>query len=126
MFTFFHNRITGDYTVQFWGMFICNAIIPQLLWFKKVRQNFVIVFIISLLINLGMWFERFNIVVTSLTKNYLPSAWASYTPTFVEVALFLGTLGIFSFGVLLFFRYIPMIAISEVKAVNKFQHKKKK
>jgi molybdopterin-containing oxidoreductase family membrane subunit len=82
--------------------------------------------VISLLINLGMWFERYNIVITSLAKDYLPSAWASYSPTFVEVAVYLGTLGIFAFGVLLFFRYIPMIAISEVKAVNKFQFKNKK
>jgi molybdopterin-containing oxidoreductase family membrane subunit len=96
------------------------------MWSKKIRSNFVIVFIISILINIGMWFERFNIVITSLSNDYLPSAWASYSPTFVEVATYLGTLGIFASGVLLFFRYVPMIAISEVKAVNKFQIKKKK
>jgi molybdopterin-containing oxidoreductase family membrane subunit len=72
-----------------------------------------------------MWFERFNIVVTSLAKDYLPSAWASYSPTFVEISVYLGTLGIFIFGVLLFFKYIPVIAISEVKAVNKHQLKMK-
>ncbi|MFC2080217.1 NrfD/PsrC family molybdoenzyme membrane anchor subunit [Bacteroidota bacterium] len=121
MFTFFRNRITGEYTFQFWAMFICNALIPQLMWFKKVRSNITMIFIISLFINIGMWFERFNIVVTSLTKDYLPSAWADYSPTFVEIAVFLGTLGIFSLGVLLFFRYIPMIAMHEVKMVNKFQ-----
>jgi len=104
-------------------MFIFNAIVPQLMWFKKIRSNLLIVFIISILINVGMWFERFNIVVTSLSKNYLPSAWADYSPTFVEVAMYIGTLGIFIFGVLLFFKYIPMIAISEVKAVNKHQKK---
>ena len=85
-----------------------------------------IIFIISILINLGMWFERYNIVVTSLSNDYLPSAWASYSPTFVEISVYLGTLGIFAFGVLLFFRFIPMIAISEVKAVNKYQLKKEK
>jgi molybdopterin-containing oxidoreductase family membrane subunit len=95
------------------------------MWFKKIRGNLVVVFIISILINVGMWFERFNIVVTSLSKDYLPSAWASYSPTFVEVSVYLGTLGIFIFGVLLFFKYIPMIAISEVKAVNKYQLKSK-
>ncbi len=126
MFTFFRNRITGDYTFQFWAMFICNALIPQLMWFKKIRSNITIIFIISLFINLGMWFERFNIVVTSLSKDYLPSAWATYTPTFVEISVFLGTLGIFASGVLLFFRYIPMIAIHEVKMMNKFQLKPKK
>ena len=123
IFTFFHNRITGEFTKQFWAMFTFNAIIPQLMWFKKIRKNLVIVFIISILINVGMWFERFNIVITSLAKDYLPSAWASYSPTFVEIAVYIGTLGIFIFGVLLFFKYIPMIAISEVKAVNKYQVK---
>jgi molybdopterin-containing oxidoreductase family membrane subunit len=126
MFTFFRNRITGEYTFQFWAMFICNALIPQLLWFKKIRSKTALLFIISLAINLGMWFERFNIVVTSLSKDYLPSAWATYTPTFVEISVFLGTLGIFGTGVLLFFRYIPMIAIHEVKMVNKYQLNSKK
>jgi molybdopterin-containing oxidoreductase family membrane subunit len=125
IFTFFHNRITGEFTVQFWAMFIFNALVPQLMWFKKFRSNLFILLIISILINVGMWFERFNIIVTSLSKDYLPSAWASYSPTFVEVSVYLGTLGIFFLGVLLFFKYIPMIAISEVKAVNKHQLKKK-
>lgn len=125
IFTFFHNRITGEFTKQFWIMFVCNAIIPQLMWFKKIRSNLVIVFIISILINIGMWFERFNIVITSLSKDYLPSAWASYSPTFVEISMYLGTIGIFIFGVLLFFKYIPMIAIHEVKDVNRHQLKKK-
>ncbi len=118
IFTFFHNRITGDYAVQFWGMVICNAIIPQLFWFKKVRKSLVMMFIISLFINLGMWFERFNIVITSLSKDYLPSAWASYSPTLVEIGIYVGTIGIFLAGVLIFFRYIPMIAVSEVKSVR--------
>jgi Ni/Fe-hydrogenase subunit HybB-like protein len=125
IFTFFHNRITGKFTKQFWIMFSCNALIPQLMWSKKIRSNLVIVFIISILINVGMWFERFNIVVTSLSKDYLPSAWATYHPTFVEISVYLGTLGIFILGVLLFFKFAPMIAISEVKAVNKFQLKKR-
>jgi len=123
IFTFFHNRITGEFTKQFWAMFTFNALVPQLMWFKKIRSNLIIVFIISILINIGMWFERFNIVVTSLSKDYLPSAWATYSPTFVEISVYIGTLGIFAFGVLLFFKYIPMIAISEVKAVNKYQVK---
>ena len=70
-------------------------------------------------INVGMWFERYVIVVTSLSKDFLPSSWATYEPTFVEVAIFIGTLGIFALGVLLFFRYIPMIAISEIKGILK-------
>lgn len=119
MFTFFHNRITGEYTYQFWTMVTCNALIPQLFWFKKIRKNLKAAFIISLIINLGMWFERFNIIVTSLSKDYLPSSWAIYHPTWVEISIFIGTVGIFSAGVLLFFRYLPMIAISEVKGVLK-------
>lgn len=125
LFTFFRNRITGEYTIQFWIMFTCNALIPQLMWFKKIRKNITAIFIISIFINIGMWFERFNIVVTSLAKDYLPSAWADYTPTFVEIAVFLGTIGIFATGVLLFFRYIPMIAVHEVKMVNKLKVNKK-
>jgi molybdopterin-containing oxidoreductase family membrane subunit len=117
IFTFFHNLLTGDYTVQFWIMFICNAIIPQLFWFKKVRNNLTMLFIISIIINIGMWFERYNIIIGTLSKDYLPSSWATYTPTITEFGVFVGTLGIFSTGVLLFFRYIPMMAIHELKTV---------
>jgi molybdopterin-containing oxidoreductase family membrane subunit len=120
MYTFFKNRLTGDYAFQFWAMFTLNALLPQLFWSKKIRNSIWIVFVISLLINLGMWYERFNIVVTSLSKNYLPASWAAYHPTSVEIGFFVGTLGMFTAGVLLFFRYIPQIAISEVKMVSKF------
>ena len=120
MYAFFKNRITGDYALQFWTMFIFNAILPQLFWSKKIRRNILIVFIISLLINVGMWFERFNIVITSLTKYYLPSNWAEYHPTWVEVGFYVGTLGMFAAGILLFFRYIPQIAIHEVKMISKY------
>jgi len=117
MFTFFRNRVTGEYSVQFWGMVICNAIIPQLFWFKKIRKSTWGLLLISLAINLGMWFERFNIVVTSLANDFLPSNWVSYSPTIIEIGIYVGTIGLFVVGVLLFFRYIPMIAISEVKGV---------
>lgn len=119
MFTFFHNRITGDYTFMFWAMVTCNAIIPQLMWSKKIRSNISVLFIISLIINVGMWYERFNIVVTSLSKDFLPSSWTTYSPSWIEVGIFIGTLGIFASGVLAFFRFLPMIAISEVKSVLK-------
>lgn len=124
MFTFFHNRITGDYTTQFWGMIICNALIPQLFWFKKIRRSWVGLLIVSLFINLGMWFERFNIVITSLTKDYLPSNWVTYEPTIIDIGVYVGTIGIFVCGVLLFIRYIPMMAISELKSVNNIGDKK--
>ena len=119
MFTFFHNRVTGDYSFMFWAMIICNAVIPQAMWSKKVRSNTAALFIISLIINLGMWYELFNIVVTSLAKDYLPSSWTTYSPTWVEICIYLGTIGIFTIGVLFFFRFVPMIAISEVKSVLK-------
>jgi Ni/Fe-hydrogenase subunit HybB-like protein len=123
MFTFFRNRITGDYTVQFWGMIICNAIIPQLFWFKKIRRSWIGLLIVSLIINLGMWFERFNIVITSLTKDFLPSNWVAYKPTIIDIGVYVGTIGIFACGVLLFIRYIPMMAISELKSVNRIGEK---
>lgn len=123
--TFFKARIFGTYAFEFWAMFICNALIPQLFWFKKIRSNIWWMFTISLFINLGMWYERFNIVVTSLAQDYLPSSWTTYDPTMVEVGVYVGTLGIFAVGVLLFFRYVPMIAISEVKSVLKLNKKSK-
>mgnify|MGYP002640658630 FL=1 len=118
-YTFFNNRISGDYTIAFYGMIICNAIIPQLFWFKKIRKSIILVFIISLFVNLGMWFERYVIVVTSLSKDYLPSNWSTYTPTVVEIGVYVGTLGLFICGVLLFLKFIPMIAIHEVKGILK-------
>ena len=119
---FFKTRVFGEYAFQFWAMFIANAIVPQLFWFKSVRKKLWAVFLVSIVINIGMWFERFNIIVTSLNRDYLPSNWATYSPTWVEVGIYLGTLGLFATGVLLFFRYIPMIAISEIKSVAKFNH----
>ena len=119
LFTFMKNRVTGDYKYAFWTMITCNAIIPQLFWFKKIRKNITIVFIISLFINVGMWFERYVIVVTSLSKDFLPATWATYSPTITEVSIFAGTIGLFILGVLAFFRFVPTIAISEVKGVLK-------
>jgi len=123
MFAMFRNRVTGDYTLQFWGMIICNAFIPQLFWFRKIRRNWVTLLLISLIINIGMWLERYNIVVTSLSKDFLPSNWVSYTPTFIDIGVFVGTIGLFATGVLLFMRYIPMMAISEIKSVVQIGNK---
>jgi Ni/Fe-hydrogenase subunit HybB-like protein len=124
MFTFFRNRITGDYTIQFWGMIVCNALIPQLFWFRKVRRNWIWLLAVSLSINIGMWLERYNIVVTSLSKDFLPSNWVSYSPTIIDIGVFIGTIGLFACGVLLFMRYIPMMAISELKSVAHIGNKK--
>ncbi len=119
MFTFMKNRVTGDYTFAYWTMITCNAIIPQFFWFKKIRKNLTLVFIMSIFINIGMWFERYVLVVTSLSKDFLPSSWATYHPTIYDQALFIGTLGIFLFGILIFFRFIPLMAISELKGILK-------
>ena len=124
MFMMFRNRITGDYTFQFWGMIICNALVPQLFWFRKIRRNWVGLLSISLIINIGMWLERFNIVITSLSKDFLPSNWVSYSPTIIDIGVFVGTIGLFGTGVLLFMRYIPMMAISELKSVAHIGNKK--
>ncbi|TNF44626.1 MAG: hydrogenase [Bacteroidetes bacterium] len=125
LYMFFRNRLFGDYAFQFWAMFVANAVVPQLFWFKKMRRSIWAVFIISIIINIGMWYERYNIIVTSLSRDYLPSSWVSYSPTWVEVGFFIGTIGLFLVGVLLFFRFIPMIAISELKSVAKFDKPQK-
>jgi molybdopterin-containing oxidoreductase family membrane subunit len=118
----FYNRATGPLA---WGYFImvgCNVLIPQLLWFTGVRRNLVVVFIISLLINVGMWFERFIIIVASLQRDFLPSAWSNYTPTLIEITTFIGTLGLFFTMFMLFCRFVPVIAIAEIKGVLRPAH----
>lgn len=124
MYTFI-NRATGPYAWAYWIMMTCNVITPQLFWIKKLRRNLVFTFIVSIFINIGMWFERFVIIVTSLHRDYLPSSWSMYKPTIVEVGLFVGTLGFFFTLFLLFIRYFPVIAISEIKNVLKSSGEKK-
>ena len=119
MFVFFKNRTVGEYAYSYWAMITFNAIVPQLFWFKKIRSNVTIVFIISILINIGMWYERFVIVVTSLSKTWLPSTWHGYAPTATEIAIYVGTIGFFILGILGFLRFLPMMAISELKGINK-------
>ena len=114
----FMNRALGP---RWWGwvmMMSCNMIVPQLFWFKKVRQNLVLVFIMSIFINIGMWFERFVIVVVGLYREFLPSNWGYFKPTWVDICTYLGTFGLFFTCFLLFMRFLPMIAISEVKGVT--------
>ena len=115
----FINRATGPYWWAYWTMMTCNVITPQLFWFKKIRRSPLFTFIISIFVNIGMWFERFVIVVTSLHRDYLPSSWSMYTPSLVEVGIFIGTLGLFFTCFLLFIKFFPVIAIAEVKSVLK-------
>ncbi|MFW5721117.1 MAG: NrfD/PsrC family molybdoenzyme membrane anchor subunit, partial [Bacteroidota bacterium] len=118
MFAFI-NRATGPYWWAYWTMMACNVISPQLFWFKKLRRSVWFTFFISILINVGMWFERFVIIVTSLHRDYLPSSWEMYKPSIIEVLIFIGTLGIFFTLFLLFVRFFPVIAMAEVKTTIK-------
>ena len=113
----FWNRAFGWYGWSYWVMMFCNVISPQIFWSKKMRSNYIVVFIICQFVNTGMWFERFVIIVTSLAQDFLPSSWGHYAPSWVEVWTFAGTFGIFLSLFLLFMRFLPMIAISEVKIV---------
>jgi Ni/Fe-hydrogenase subunit HybB-like protein len=113
----FINRALGPFAWGYWTMIICNVVVPQFFWFKRIRHHLLIVWILSILVNVGMWFERFVIIVISLHRDFLPSNWGYYLPTWVDVTTFLGTFGLFFTLFLLFLRFVPMIAISEVKGV---------
>jgi Ni/Fe-hydrogenase subunit HybB-like protein len=113
----FLNRAFGPYAWAYWTMISCNVISPQFFWFKKLRTNVPFMFVISIFVNIGMWFERFVIIVTSLHRDYLPSSWNYFRPTIADVLTFVGSFGLFFTLFLLFLRYIPMIAMAEVKAV---------
>lgn len=111
------NRMAGPYGWGYQIMIACNVLIPQLFWFPAVRRNLPLVFLITLAVNVGMWFERFVIIVVSLHRDFLPSSWTSYTPTSIEIATLLGSFGLFFTLFLLFCRVLPMINIAEVKGV---------
>ena len=113
----FINRAFGPYWWAYWIMASCNVIIPQVFWFKKARTSIPIMFVVSLFVNIGMWFERFVIVVTSLHRDYLPSSWKYYVPTFYDWGITIGSFGWFFIWFLLFCRVLPVIAMAEVKSV---------
>jgi molybdopterin-containing oxidoreductase family membrane subunit len=115
----FINRAFGPYWWAYWIMITCNVVTPQLFWSRRIRRNPTIIFIISIFVNIGMWFERFVIIVISLHRDFLPSSWAMYTPTWVEVSIYIGTFGLFFTCFLLFAKYLPVIAIAEVKHILK-------
>ena len=114
----FINRAFGNYWWAYWIMVSCNVICPQLFWFRKVRENIALVWIISIFVNVGMWFERFVIVDTTLSRDFIPSSWGYYSPTVVDIFTFFGTFGFFSVLFLLFIRFFPLMPMSEVKAVT--------
>jgi molybdopterin-containing oxidoreductase family membrane subunit len=113
----FLNRAFGPYAWAYWIMITCNVFIPQLFWSKKIRTSIPVMFVISIFVNIGMWFERFVITVTSLANDFLPSAWDYYSPTAWDISLFVGSFGLFFTLFLLFLRFLPMISIAEVKTV---------
>ena len=115
----FLNRATGPYWWAYASMMTCNVIVPQLYWIYKIRTSFVATFILSIFVNIGMWFERFVIIVTSLHRDFLPSSWTMFSPSFVDIGIFLGTIGFFFVLFLLYARSFPVIAQAEVKTILK-------
>ncbi|KAB2925830.1 MAG: hydrogenase [Bacteroidetes bacterium] len=113
----FINRAFGPYWWAYWIMFTCNVFTPQLFWFKRMRTSLLVSFILAIFVNIGMWFERFVIVVTSLHRDFLPSSWGMFVPTVWDFGLLIGSFGLFFTLVLLFIKFLPAIAMSEIKAV---------
>ncbi|HMN58888.1 MAG TPA: polysulfide reductase NrfD [Anaerolinea sp.] len=109
------DRYTGAYAPLYWGLIFCNVLVPQLIWFKKIRTNSLALFVIALFVNVGMWLERFVIIVQSLSKDFLPSSWHLYTPTVWDIATFAGTIGLFLTLIFLFVRVLPAISIFELR-----------
>jgi molybdopterin-containing oxidoreductase family membrane subunit len=111
----FRYRALGDYTVMFWIMIFCNSLAPLSLFVRSLRRNVKYLFVLSLLVNVGMWVERFVIIVTSLARDYDPYVWGTYTPSIVEVGITLGSFGLFFTAYLLFLKTLPVLSITEIK-----------
>lgn len=115
----FFNRAFGPYWWSYFGMMFANVVSPQFFWSKKLRRNITFTFLISILINIGMWFERFVIIATTLARDFVPSSWSYYSPTWVEISLYLGTFGLFFTCFLVFARLAPVVAVAEIKHILK-------
>ncbi len=115
----FINRATGDYAWAYWIMMTANVISPQLFWFKKIRTSLWATFILSIVVNIGMWFERFVIIVTSLHRDFLPSSWAMFYPTFYDVGIYLFSFGFFFTSFFLFAKFFPVVNMAEIKSIIK-------
>ncbi len=118
------NRMTGPYAPMYWLLICCNIVTPQLLWFRKVRAKVGALFALAMVVNVGMWLERFVIVVTSLHRDFLPSSWGMYYPTRWDIFTFVGTIGLFLFLFFLFLRYLPLISIFEMRTLVAEEEKK--
>lgn len=113
--TVFKYRMMGHYKFFFWLMMFCNVLLPLSLFVKKWRRNIKYLFVLSLFINVGMWLERFNIIVTSLAREYNPYSWGTYTPSLVELGITIGSFGMFFTFFLIFSKVLPVLSISEIK-----------
>src|SRR5262249_20911334 len=111
------NRMAGPYAPVYWSLIACNIIVPQALWFRRVRSNVPALFLISLVVNVGMWLERFVIIVTSLHRDFLPSSWGMYRPPIWDWSTYVGTIGLFLALLFLFLRFLPMISIFEMRTM---------
>ena len=111
------NRFQGPYATMYWSLIACNVVVPQVLWIRRVRHSVTALWLISLVVGVGMWLERFIIIVTSLHRDFLPSSWAMYKPTFWDWSMFVGTIGLFLSLIFLFVRFLPMISIFEIRGI---------
>ena len=115
----FYNRVVGPYAWAYWSMMTCNVVSPQLFWIKKIRTSIVATFVLSIVVNIGMWFERFVIIVTSIHRDYIPSSWTMFYPTMYDVGQYIFTFGIFFTAYFLFSKFFPVINMAEVKSILK-------
>jgi Ni/Fe-hydrogenase subunit HybB-like protein len=120
----FYNRVKGPYAWAYWSMMTCNVISPQLFWIKKIRMNLVATFVLSIIVNIGMWFERFVIIVTSLHRDYIPSSWTMFHPTMYDIGEYVFTFGLFFTLFFLFAKFFPVINMAEVKSIVKTDSEK--
>jgi molybdopterin-containing oxidoreductase family membrane subunit len=111
------NRMTGPYASTYWALILCNIVVPQILWSRRARHSVPLLFIVSLVVGVGMWLERFVIIVTSLHRDFLPSSWGMYQATKWDWSMFIGTIGLFFSLLFLFIRFLPMISIFEIRTI---------
>jgi Ni/Fe-hydrogenase subunit HybB-like protein len=111
------NRMTGPYGLFYWLLILCNGLVPQLLWMKKIRSNLLVLWLISIVVSIGMWLERFVIIVTSLHRDFLPSSWGMYSPRIWDFSMFAGSIGLFFALLFLFIRFLPIISIFEMRTI---------
>ena len=111
------NRFVGPYATMYWALLVCNVVVPQAIWFQRVRSSIPALFAIALVVSVGMWLERYIIIVVSLSRDFLPSSWGLYAGTIWDWSTFIGTIGLFLSLLFLFIRFLPMISIFEMRTL---------